>query len=74
MNCWEVIKCKKKVRKHCPAFPDKGLDCWKITGTKCQGGQVEMKTLREKIIYCKSCEFFEKYVTTFFYYKHHKLI
>lgn len=42
----------------CPAYPDRGEDCWKITGTKCGKGLMEKKTLAEKISHCRTCDFF----------------
>ncbi len=57
-KCWEIINCSEKVRKKCPAYPDKGYDCWKITGTKCKGGTVETATLKEKLVFCKECKFY----------------
>lgn len=62
MNCWEIILCSTKIRNKCPAYPKKGTDCWKVTGTKCKGGVVEMSSLKEKIKICKECNFFIKYV------------
>lgn len=59
MNCWEVIKCKRSIRKHCSAYPDRGKDCWKITGTTCKGGLVEKASLIEKLRYCRTCDFFK---------------
>jgi hypothetical protein len=60
MNCWEFKNCKKEVYEACPAYPAKGLDCWKVSGTKCDGGKYEKATLQEKIHFCRSsCEFYK---------------
>ncbi len=63
MNCWEIMKCSEEARNNCPAYPDKGLDCWKITGTQCSGGKYKKASLLEKIIHCRQCEFYEKYAS-----------
>jgi hypothetical protein len=61
MNCWEFMKCPKETYENCPAYPDRGQDCWKITGTKCERGTIEKKKLEEKIAHCRSCDFFNKH-------------
>jgi len=61
MNCWEVIKCSEKSRKSCPAYPDRGSDCWKITGCMCKGGTMQMTTLTDKLKFCKECVFYKEY-------------
>ena len=58
MNCWEFKNCSPETYKKCPAYPDKGLDCWKVTGTKCDRGRMETATQNEKIAYCRRCEFY----------------
>ena len=65
MNCWEFKKCFRETREQCPAYPDRGLDCWKITGTKCEKGIMEKKTVAEKIIYCRTCDYFKIYANKF---------
>ncbi len=65
MNCWEFMKCKPETYQTCPAHPYKGLDCWKVTGTKCKGGMVETKTLEEKVLICHKCDFYKKYAHKF---------
>ena len=65
MNCWELTKCAPEVRKDCPAHPDRGDSCWKVTGTMCGGGLVRKATLAEKIVFCRSCAFFRKHVEKF---------
>ena len=60
MNCWEFKQCGPDVYRSCPAHPDKGLDCWKVTGTKCEGGAFEKATLQEKIHFCRrECDFYK---------------
>lgn len=61
MNCWDFINCGVLVYKDCPAYPNSGLDCWKITGTKCDGGSIVKATKAEKIEFCKRCSFYQKY-------------
>ena len=61
MNCWEFMKCDKVIFEKCPAYPNHGLDCWKVTGTKCGKGQLEKATIHEKVHYCRQCEFFKEY-------------
>ncbi len=59
-NCWEIVNCDMKIRKKCPAYPDKGNICWKITGTKCDAGKMRKASLREKLEFCRQCEFYIK--------------
>ncbi len=61
MNCWEYKICDIENRDKCPAYPDRGLDCWKVTGTRCEKGLIEKKNLTEKILYCRECDFFKHY-------------
>jgi hypothetical protein len=65
MNCWDFIKCPQETYKTCPAYPDKGLDCWKVTGTKCDKGKIETKTAVEKVEYCRKCSFYIHYAHKF---------
>lgn len=61
MKCWEFMKCPPKICDECPAYPDRGLDCWKVTGTKCAFGAIEKATLLEKLDYCKRCGYYIEY-------------
>jgi len=61
MDCWNFKNCNESKRDCCPAYPYSGMSCWKVTGTKCGNGEVEMATLSEKVSYCRKCDF----------YKHH---
>jgi hypothetical protein len=62
-NCWDFENCPSEVREKCPAYPDKGKECWKVTGTKCAHGKYEKASLSEKIIYCRNeCAFYKKYL------------
>ena len=63
MNCWEFKKCPEDRKKQCPAFPGRGLDCWKVTGTMCMG--IEQGTTALKIAFCRSCNFYNKYANKF---------
>jgi len=65
MECWEFMKCSTKVMQDCPAYPDKGKSCWKVTGTMCDGGKVRMSSLLEKIEHCKECDFYIEYAEKF---------
>ncbi len=65
MNCWEFMECVPETYKNCPAYPDKGLDCWKVTGTKCDHGRLEMASLFEKVDFCKNCKFYNEYAHKF---------
>ena len=62
-NCWDAEDCTEETRTSCPAYPEMGKECWKITGTKCGNGKVEKMSLTEKIIYCRNeCAFYKKYL------------
>jgi len=65
MNCWEFKNCAPATYQACPAYPGKGLDCWKITGTKCDQGKMEMATLMEKVNHCRKCDFYVKFAHKF---------
>jgi len=64
MNCWDFKKCGE-VRGNCPAYPGYGLDCWKVTGTMCDGGKIEKASKKEKIAFCQSCDFYQTYAHKF---------
>ena len=65
MNCWEFKNCPKEIHEHCPAYPHRGLDCWRVTGTKCEMGKYEKASLAEKVSYCRNCEFYKTYAHKF---------
>ena len=65
MNCWEAMECLEETHRSCPAYPDKGLDCWKVTGTKCAQGTIVKATALEKIAHCRSCNFYQSYAHKF---------
>lgn len=65
MMCWEIVKCAEEVREKCPAYPDNGMDCWKVTGTMCAQGKYEKATLTEKLTHCMNCEFYKQYAHKF---------
>ena len=65
MNCWEFMKCPERTFQECPAYPDKGLDCWKVTGTKCAQGAIVKASALEKIQHCRSCRFYTGYANKF---------
>jgi methyl-accepting chemotaxis protein len=33
--CWDHLNCTAK--GDCPAYPDKGYECWSVEGTLCRG-------------------------------------
>ena len=66
-DCWDAENCSDDVRSTCPAYPDMGKVCWKITMTQCGNGKVRKMSLLEKIIYCRNeCAFYKKYLRKYF--------
>ena len=65
MNCWDFMKCQADARHGCPAYPDRGLECWKVTGTMCNGGSIQMASVAEKIAFCRKCEFYQNFANKF---------
>lgn len=65
VNCWEYKGCPKDVYWSCPAFPNHGRDCWKVTGSRCEMGRYEKATIAEKLVHCRNCEFYVKYANKF---------
>ena len=61
MNCWEFKKCSESTFLSCTAYPDRGLDCWKVTGTKCEMGKFVKASSGEKIAHCRSCDFYVRF-------------
>ncbi len=62
-KCWEVMNCPEEVRATCPAYPEHGAECWKVTGTRCGQGEHDMKDVSEKILHCRSeCRFYKEYI------------
>ncbi len=64
-NCWDVKNCGRipggdKVAEFgtCPAYPDKGRDCWAVAGTFC-GGKVQ-GSLAQKLGNCMDCNFYKQ--------------
>jgi methyl-accepting chemotaxis protein len=57
--CWEYKKCGKDKDGACPAYPNNGLDCWRVTGTLCDG--TEQGSFKEKIAKCRECGFYQEY-------------
>ena len=61
--CWEVCDCPDERREKCPAYPSSGTECWKITGTLCNGGALRTASFKEKILYCRNeCEYYRKHI------------
>lgn len=65
MNCWEFRQCPEKTYTSCPAYPNKGLDCWKVTRTKCDSGRIEKVSREEKIEFCRTCDFYIAHANRF---------
>ncbi len=62
-DCWDIMCCPREVRASCPAYPDHGSECWKVTGTMCAQGKFNKKNLSEKILYCRNeCEFYKEFI------------
>jgi hypothetical protein len=62
-SCWEYRGCPEEVRLRCPAYPDMGRECWKVTGTRCDRGRTEKRSAAEKILHCRShCEFYRTHL------------
>ncbi len=57
MNCWEYKKCSQERKEVCPAYPSNGKDCWKITGTKCNG--IDQGSREKKIYQCRICNYYK---------------
>lgn len=55
-RCWEFHKCG--VEQKCPAYPDQGRECWKVTGTLCRG-QVQGTAEQKKLDCVTLCQFME---------------
>lgn len=63
LSCWDVQQCPTEERNSCPAYPNMGRECWKVTGTKCAQGKYEMASFAEKIMYCRNeCGFYRDFV------------
>jgi hypothetical protein len=63
LNCWEFKKCGKGICRTCPAYPDNGLECWKVTGTKCGAGKLTMASIEQKLMFCVKCTFYIQYAS-----------
>jgi methyl-accepting chemotaxis protein len=57
VTCWDMKNCPTERRNDCPAYPELGGQCWKVTSTLC-GGQ-EQGTYREKMANCRQCNVYE---------------
>jgi methyl-accepting chemotaxis protein len=56
LNCWEILKCGKT--DECPAYPNRGRDCFNVSGTVCWGEK--QGSYHDKIAECKqSCKYYE---------------
>jgi len=61
MDCWNFMRCGENTYENCPAYPNKGRECWKVTGTKCDHGKIEKASIAEKIDHCRSCGYYSDY-------------
>lgn len=56
-KCWEFMKCG--IEKECPAYPEYGTSCYRITATLRR--RTTQGTYDEKLDDCKkSCKFYKK--------------
>lgn len=53
--CWEITNCHEQ---SCPAFGNKWLRCWLVSGTKCSTGHD--LSLEDKQVKCETCPVFQK--------------
>lgn len=60
--CWEIKNCPPERQKGCPAHPQHGDTCWKVTGTMC-GGE-KQGTYNEKMDRCRQCEVYKNHAHT----------
>ncbi|MBI5189786.1 MAG: hypothetical protein HZA22_03805 [Nitrospirae bacterium] len=65
MDCWDFMKCDPGANGGCPAYPEKGRECWKVTGTKCDGGKQEKASRVEKIVHCSKCGYYLEHAVRF---------
>ncbi|MBJ6724141.1 two-CW domain-containing protein [Geomesophilobacter sediminis] len=63
MNCWEFTRCGReeggaKVEElgTCPAFPDHGTDCYRVSGALC--GEAGRGSFADKLARCAACDFY----------------
>jgi len=62
-NCWEFMECGQATCEICPAYPDHGRECWKLTGTRCAGGKYIKASFEEKILHCRNnCKFYKTHL------------
>ena len=52
--CWEIKNCPEDRKLTCPAHPEYGDTCWKVTGTLC-GGE-KQGSYAKKMARCLQCE------------------
>lgn len=57
--CWQMKNCPSERKNACPAFPDFGDTCWKVTGTKCGGAT--QGAYQDKIANCRNCDVYHAY-------------
>lgn len=64
MNCWEYKKCgreaggaREKEMGLCPAFPDHGTQCARVSGTYCDGEVQGSFAL--KLANCMKCDYYK---------------
>ncbi len=57
VKCWEYEHCGQS---SCPAYGNRELRCWLISGTHCKG--VKVTGYPEKVEFCKACDIIENLV------------
>lgn len=66
-NCWEFLNCPPDTCSICPAYPDRGRECWKITGTRCKGGSFVKERFDAKILHCRNeCDYYKTHLKRFY--------
>ncbi|MCL6472466.1 MAG: hypothetical protein K6T91_06590 [Firmicutes bacterium] len=58
VNCWEYKNCGRNKDGGCPAYPKRGMECWRISGTMCGG--VVQGTFAQKLASCMECDYYKK--------------
>jgi len=54
--CWQHLKCGRE--RECPAYPDRGFDCWNVEATMCRGER--QGKYGDKVRYCRDiCEYYD---------------
>ena len=65
LECWEFMDCPSETRDMCPAYPRRGHECWKVTGTRCGRGRIQKATRDQKIEHCRHCSYYRRFARKF---------